>query len=176
MSPTEYFVPIDVFTATYRVVGKARISSAGLWALVHDKTTDYLEVYEAHLANLVRPKTLLATYQVLSIAKVGIHAIVVQQPAHLGPAALPRPNGGKRPYAVWGVTQVFEIEGTFYWSGRFSAAAVLAEYKNAYLPLVDAQLRTAVLPTLKLQASALLVNRNKIDLFAPAQARAQAAP
>ncbi len=172
MSPTEYFVPIDLYTATYRVVGKARIRATGIWALIHDKTTDYLEIHEAHLASLVRPNTLLAKYQVISVAKVGIHAVAVQNPAHLGPGALPRAKAPtKRAYTVWGVTQVFEIQGTFYWSGRFSAPAILAEYKNAFIPLVEAQLRTAVLPTVRLAVPALLVNRNKVDLFAPIESR-----
>ena len=173
MSPTEHFIPIDLYTATYRVVGKARVRATGLWALIHDKTTDYLEIHEAHLASLVRPNTLLARYQVISVAKVGIHAVIVQNPAHLGPGAFPRQSGAtaKRAYTVWGVTQVFEIQGTFYWRGRFSAPAILAEYKNAFIPLVEAQLHTAVLPTVRVAAPALLVNRNKVDLFAPLASR-----
>ena len=174
MSPTNLLVPIEVFTATYRVVGQVRIRSTGLWALIHDRTTDYLEIYNAQLASLVRPQTILATYQVLSIAKVGIHALVAQKPAHLGPSVIPRDYQGKRAYTVWGVTQVFEMQGTFYWRGPFSSAAVLSDHKDAFLPLFDAYLRTAVLPTLKLKAPALLANRNKIDLFAPLSARARA--
>lgn len=171
MSPTAILIPLEVFTATHRVAGKVSIRSSGLWAVVHDHTTDYLELIEAKLASLVRPRTLLATYHVLSIAKVGIHAIAVKQPNHLGPSVPLRSTGGRRAYQVWGATQVFEVQGTFFWGGPFSSAAVLADYKDAFLPLLDAQLRTIVFPTLKIQAPAMLVNRNKLDLFTPLSAR-----
>lgn len=171
MSPTEILIPLEVFTATHRVAGKVRIHSTGLWAVVHDHTTDYLEVIEAKLASLVHPRTLLAAYRSLSIAKVGIHAIAVKKPNHLGPTVPIRSTGGRRAYQVWGATQVFEVQGTFFWSGAFSSAAALADYRNAFLPLLDAQLRTIVFPTLKIQAPAMLVNRNKVDLFTPLSAR-----
>lgn len=171
MSPTEILIPIEVLTATYRVVGKVRIRSTGLWAVIHDKTTDYLEMIEAKVASLAQPRTLTAVYHTLSIAKVGIHAIGVAKPSHLGPPGRVYNAEGKRPHSVWGVTQVFEIQGTFYWRGPFSSAAILADYKDSFLPLFDAQLRTAVLATYRLKAPALLVNRNKLDLFTPLSAR-----
>jgi len=171
VSPTEILIPLEVFTATHRVAGKVRIRPTGLWAVIHDHTTDYLEVLDARLASLVRPRTLLAAYHSLSIAKVGIHAVAVKQPNHLGPSVPLRSTGNRRPYEVWGATQVFEVQGTFFWSGAFSSAAVLADYKDTFLPLLNAQLHTIVFPTLKIQAPAMLVNRNKLDLFTPLSAR-----
>ncbi len=167
MPLTTRLIQVDVFTASYRIVGKVRIGSTGLIGLLNDDTTSYLRVHGAVLARLHMPTKLVARYEFAELTKRGIHAVCVRSRDDLGPLVLLR-GGFSRvlQYRVNAISQVFEYFGTFKWTGKFDPAAILVEGTNDFLAFYDGTLQAVLFPNLRAEAPAMLVNRRKIDIFA----------
>jgi len=166
MSVTTRFVQIDVYTASYRVVGKARISSSGLIGLLNDDTTSYLRLYDATLARLHAPTKLAARYKSVELTKRGIHAVCATAREDMCPLGVVH-SGFSRvsQYQVVAISQVFEFSGEFNWSGRFDPAVILVEGTHDFLAFYDGTLRAVLFPNLRVKAPSMLVNRRKIDIF-----------
>ena len=167
MPLTTRLIQVDVFTASYRIVGKVRIGSTGLIGLLNDSTTSYLRIHGAVLARLHMPTKLAARYEFAELTKRGIHAVCVRSREDLGSPALLR--GGfshVMRYRVVAVSQVFEYRGVFKWTGKFDPAAILVEGTNDFLAFYDADLQAVLFPALWAEAPAMLINRRKIDIFA----------
>ena len=59
-SPRTYrFLPADILTSGYRVVGKIMVTSTGTIGILNDNTHSILEVHDARLARLHMPTKLV---------------------------------------------------------------------------------------------------------------------
>ncbi len=170
MALTNRLVAVDVYTASYRVVGKVQVGNTGLVGLLNDETTSYMRVHEATLARLHMPTKLAARYEFVELTKRGIHAVCVPTREDLGPLALVR-GGFSRTlqYHVVAVSQVFEFEGLFNWAGHFDPAAILVKGTSDFLAFYDGVLQAVLFPNLRVEAPGMLVNRRKIDIFVHAK-------
>ena len=72
-SPRTYrFLPADVFTSGYRVVGKIMVSSNGAIGMLNDNTRSVLEIHDARLARLPMPTKLVDHFEMTRILKPSI--------------------------------------------------------------------------------------------------------
>jgi hypothetical protein len=69
-------------------------------------------------------------------------------------------------YAIRVTTQVYELEGTLEWSGRFDFATIMVEGIRDFVPLYDATLTAIMIPQLRIESPAILFNRGQVDLLA----------
>ncbi len=166
MALTNRMVQVDVYTASYRVVGRVEVGTSGLIGLLNDDTTSYMRVHDATLARLHMPTKLAAKYATVELTKRGIHAVCVRSREALGPIGLAR-GGFSRvlQYEVVAISQVFEFEGTFNWAGHFDPAAILVKGTSDFLSFYDGILQAVLFPNLRVEAPGMLVNRRKIDIF-----------
>lgn len=166
MGWTNRLVPVDIFTASYRVVGKVQVASSGLMGMLNDDTTSYLRVYEATLARLHMPTKRAAQHEMVELTKRGIHAVCVRSRDNIGPLGLVR-GGFSRvlQYRVSAVSQVFEFQGIFHWAGKFDPAAILVKGTSDFLALYEGTLQAVLFPNLRVEAPGMLINRRKIDIF-----------
>lgn len=167
MGFTSRLITVDVYTASYRVVGKVQITTSGLYGLLNDDTTSYMRVQDATLARLHMPTKLAARYESLELTKRGIHAVCLRTREDLGPLGVTR-GGFSRvmQYRVTAISQVFEFSGIFNWPGQFDPAAILVKGKSDFLAFYDGVLQAVLFPNLRVEAVGMLVNRRKIDIFA----------
>lgn len=164
---THRFLPADILTSSYRVVGKVSVSNNGVMGLMNDPTHTYLEVMDARLARIHMPTKLVDHYEVVRMFKRQVFAIALARREDLGPAAVVRGGfASVTEYPVRLTTQVYEIEGKIEYPGRFDFSALMAEGSRDFVPIYDATLTAILIPTLRVESPGMLFNRTRSDLLA----------
>jgi hypothetical protein len=166
-SSTQRMVTADILTPSYRVVGKILSPHTGVLGFLNDTTTRFMEVFDAKLARLHMPSKLVGEYKVVDMVKANIFAICLTRREDIGPQALAR--GGYQNLTRFPLrltTQIYEVEGTLEWSGRFEFSAVMVEGIREFVPLYDATLTAILIPALKIESPAILFNRAQVDMLA----------
>jgi hypothetical protein len=164
---THRFLPADILTSSYRVVGKVSVSNNGVMGLMNDPTHTYLEVMDARLARIHMPTKLVDHYEVVRMFKRQVFAIALARREDLGPAAVVRGGfASVTEYPVRLTTQVYEIEGKIEYPGRFDFSALMAEGSRDFVPIYDATLTAILIPTLRVESPGMLFNRTRADLLA----------
>ena len=167
----------DFLSSSYRVVGKVMIPNAGLLGMMNDPTSSYVEVIDAKLARVHMPTQLVGAYDLIALFKANLFAVCLTRREDLGPYALSR--GGYQTltnYIVRITTQVYELEGTLEWSGRFDFASIMAESIRDFIPLYKATLTSILIPKLRVESPAMLFNRRHMDLLAVTQEKKPTGP
>jgi len=167
-SPRTYrFLPADILTSGYRLVGKIMITSNGAMGMLNDVTHSAMEVHDARLARLHMPTKLVDHFELVRLMKQHIYAVCMSRREDLGPHALVR--GGYTnvmEYPVRVTTQMFEIEGILEFPGRFDFTALIAEGSREFIPIFNATLTAILIPNLRVESAGMLINRRQIDLMA----------
>ncbi|MBI5825321.1 MAG: hypothetical protein HZB18_14930 [Chloroflexi bacterium] len=167
-SPRTYrFLPADILTSGYRVVGKIMVTSHGTMGVMNDPTHSALEVNDARMARLHMPTKLVDHFEIVRMMKRQVHAICMTRREDLGPHALVR--GGYTSvveYPVRITTQMFEVEGTMELPGRFDFTALMAEGSREFVPVFNATLTAILIPNLRVEGAGMLVNRRLVDIMA----------
>jgi len=71
----------------------------------------------------------------------------------VGPQALAR--GGYKnlvKYTIRVTSQVYELEGTLEWTGRFDFATTMVEGSGDFVPLYNATLKAILIPQLRIES------------------------
>ncbi len=167
-SPRTYrFLPADVLTSGYRIVGKVMVSSTGTMGMMNDTTRSALEVHDARLARLHMPTKLVDHFELARMMKSHVYAVCMARREDLGPQALVR--GGYASvveYPVRITTQMFEIEGIMEMPGRFDFTALMTDGTREFIPIFNATLTAILIPNLRIESGGMLINRRQVDLVA----------
>jgi hypothetical protein len=166
-NPLQRLLSADFLTPSYRVVGKLMVPSSGVVGMLNDKTSSFMEVLDAKLARIHMPTKLVGEYPVIDLVKTNLFAVCLTRREEMGPQALAR--GGYQKLVKYNIrvtTQVYELEGTFEWSGRFEFATVMVEGTRDFVPLYNARLTAVMFPQLSIESPAILINRKHVDLLA----------
>jgi hypothetical protein len=164
---TQRLIAADFLTPSYRIVGKMMVPHSGVTGLMNDPTTSFMEVLDAKLARIHMPTKLVGEYQVVDLVKTNVFAVCLARREDVGPQALAR--GGYQnlvKFKLRVTTQVYELEGTLEWAGRFDFATVMVEGIRDFVPLYDVTLTAILIPQLRIETPALLFNRRQVDLLA----------
>ena len=164
---TYRFLPADVYTAGYRVVGKIMVSTNGIMGVLNDITKSHLEIQDARLARIHMPTKLVDHFEVIRLVKAHIFAICTARREDLGPHAVVRggySNITNLPARL--ATSVYEIEGKLEVTGRFDFVTLISDKTRNFVPLFDATLIAILIPNLKVESPGILFNREKIDMLA----------
>jgi hypothetical protein len=163
---TQRLFSADFLTLSYRVVGKLMVPTSGVAGMLNDTTNSFMEVFEAKCARIHMPTKLVGEYPVMDVVKNNLFAVCFTRPEDMGPHAVVR--GGYQKivnYKVRATSQVYELEGTLEWSGRFEFAAIMVEGLRDFIPLYNAKLTAVMFPQLSIESPAILFNRKQVDLF-----------
>ena len=161
------FLPADILTSGYRVVGKIMVASQGAMGVMNDPTHSALEVNDARMARLHMPTKLVDHFEIVRMMKKQVHALCMARREDLGPHALVR--GGYTSvveYPVRITTPMFEIDGTMELPGRFDFTALMAEGSREFVPVFNATLTAILIPNLRVESAGMLVNRKLVDVMA----------
>ena len=167
-SPRTYrFLPADVLTSGYRVVGKIMATTHGAMGMLNDPTHSAIEVNDARLARLHMPTKLVDHFELVRMLKKHIYAVCMARREDLGPQAIVR--GGFSSvieYPIRITTQMFEIDGIMELPGRFDFTSLVTEGSREFIPIFSATLTGILIPSLRVESAGMLVNRSQIDLMA----------
>ncbi|MCQ3938070.1 MAG: hypothetical protein DPW18_13630 [Chloroflexi bacterium] len=174
-SPRTYrFIPVDILTSGYRVVGKVTVTTHGAMGMLNDTTKSSLEVHDARMARVHMPTKLVDHFELVRMMKRQLHAVCMARREDLGPHAIVR--GGYTStveYSVRLTTQMFEVEGIMELPGRFDFTALITEGSREFLPLFNATLTAILIPNLRVESAGILVNRRVVDMMALLNQRAK---
>ena len=167
-TPRTYrFMPADIYTSGYRVVGKVMISTNGIMGVLNDITKSHVELHDARMARIHMPTKLVDHFEVVRLVKSQIFAMCAARREDLGPSQLQR--GGYSSVTAMPVrltTQVYEIEGKIEVAGRFEFSTMIADKARNFIPVYEASLSAILIPNLKAESPAILINREKLDILA----------
>lgn len=171
---TYRFLPADVYTAGYRVVGKVMVSTNGLMGVLNDVTKSHLELHDARLARIHMPTKLVDHFEIIRLVKGHIFMLCAARREDLGPTAIVR--GGysqiqEMPARL--TTSTYEIEGKLEVAGRFDFVTLIADKTRNFVPIFSATLTAILIPNLKVESPGVLFNREKIDMLALLNQRAK---
>ena len=174
-APRTYrFLPADVYTFGYRVVGKVMVSTNGIMGILNDSTKSHLEIHDARLARIHMPTKLVDHFEVVRLVKTQIFALCAARREDLGPSGIQR--GGYTSLAELPArltTHVYEIEGKLEVAGRFDFAVMIADKTRNFIPIYGAVLTAILIPNLKAESPGILFNREKVDILALLNQRAK---
>lgn len=166
-SPRTYrFLPADLYTSGYRIVGKVMVATSGLMGIMNDITKSHIEIHDARLARAHMPTKLVDHFEVVRLVKAHIFAMCAARREDLGPSAIQRggySNISSVPARL--TTQIYEIEGKLEMAGRFDFAVLLSDKTRNFIPIFDAILTAILLPNLKVESPGILFNREQIDMM-----------
>jgi len=166
-SRTHRFVSSDILTSGYRIVGKVMVSSNGVMGMVNDISHSSIDVSDSRLARLHMPTKLVDHFELVRMMKKQIHMICLNRREDLGPSALVRGGYNKFiEYPVRMTTQMFEIDGVMELPGRFDFTSMMAEGSREFIPIFNAVVTAILIPNLRVEGAAVLINRGKVDLVA----------
>jgi hypothetical protein len=167
ISGTQRLINADFLTSSYRVVGKIMVPNTGLMGLMNDGTSSFMEILDAKMARLHMPTKLVDHYEVIRLVKSQVVAVCVSRREDIGPQALAR-GGYVRlvEYPIRVATQIYELNGTLEWAGRFDFSTIMVEGTREFVPLYNAVATAILIPAFKIESDAALFNRSQVDLLA----------
>lgn len=171
---TYRFLPADVYTAGYRVVGKIMVSTNGIMGVLNDSTKSHLEIHDARIARIHMPTKLVDHFEVVRLVKAQVNVACAARREDLGPTGIVR--GGYSNVTELQAriaTNVFEIEGKLQVIGRFDFVTLISDRTRNFIPMFDATLTAMLLPNLKVESPGILFNREKVDMLAFLNQRAK---
>ena len=171
---THRFIPADVYTAGYRIVGKLMISTNGIIGVLNDSTKSHLEIHDARLARIHMPTKLVDHFEIVRLVKAQVVIVCATRREDLGPTNIVRggySNISELPTRL--ATNVFEIEGNLQVAGRFDFVSMISDKTRNFIPIFDATITAILLPNLKVESPGVLFNREMIDLLAFINQRAK---
>ena len=164
---TYRFLPADVYTSGYRVVGKIMVSTNGILGVLNDNTKSHLEIHDARLARIHMPTKLVDHFEVVRLVKMEVFAICAARREDLGPSAIVRggyTNVAELPARL--TTHVYEIEGKLEVAGRFDFSVMISDKTRNFIPIYAAVVTAILIPNLKVESPGVLFNREKVDMLA----------
>ena len=171
---TYRFLPADVYTSGYRVVGKVMVSTNGIMGVLNDINKSHLEVHDARMARVHMPTKLVDHFEVVRLVKTQVFVICGARREDLGPSGIQRggySNISALPARL--TTQVYEIEGKIEVAGRFDFASIIADKTRNFIPMYEATLTAILIPNIKAESPGVLINREKVDILALLSQRAK---
>lgn len=166
-SPRSYrFLPADVYTSGYRVVGKVMVGTNGLMGVMNDTTKSHLELHDARMARIHMPSKLVDHFEVVRLVKSQIFALCAARREDLGPSGIQRggyTNVSSMPARL--TTHVYEVEGKIEVAGRFDFAVMITDRTRNFIPVYEAVLTAILMPNLRAESPGILVNREKVDIL-----------
>ena len=167
-SPRTYrFLPADVYTAGYRVVGKVMVATNGIMGVLNDNTKSHLEIHDARLARIHMPTKLVDHFEIVRLVKTQVFAVCSARREDLGPTGIVRGGySNVAPLPARLATSVFELEGKLEVAGRFDFVTLISDKTRNFIPIFEATLSAILIPNLKVESPGILFNRERIDLIA----------
>lgn len=174
-SPRTYrFLPADMYTAGYRIVGKMMVASGGLMGIMNDITKSHLEIHDARLARIHMPTKLVDHFEVIRLVKLHVFAMCAARREDLGPTSSVRgAYSNVAPLPARLTTNVYEIDGKLEVAGRFDFASLISDKTRTFIPVFDATLSAILIPNLRVESPAVLFNREHVDMVALLNQRAK---
>lgn len=156
----------EFFTYFHRISGRVDIRQLKLADQLNSRSSGFLHLEEAYVSSVERPAEIIADCRETFLRKDRIIAVIVPKEDDV----LPR----ERTYGAYLGTSLvkafmtvptFEIRGHVRLSSRMDLRVVLTTGTDDFIPVLNAEMRSAVHEGLIFASSAMLVNKQHIEAF-----------
>ena len=163
---TNRLIPAEILTSSHYLFGQVKVIQSGLMGMLTDTTSSFLEVNEASISPIQKPSNVTNYATQLFLVRSRLVAVCLNKREYMGTQGVMKASFQRSlPYSVQISTSIYDISGTFEWSGRFEFSALLTEGTSSYLIIYDALLTAPLFPELKIESPVILLNRNFIETF-----------
>jgi hypothetical protein len=160
-------IPIDFFTAGYRVSAHLATRAKSVADMLNDKLTSFLDLENVYISRINNPGDIVAAYGQAQLRKDNLAFAIVPVRESLSRMTRSVSYFGRQRHPVWLAMPSFEIEGDLQATGvtSFDPESYLAKSTGEYLSVVKGVARATIWPEVTYSGEAFLVNRDLIDLF-----------
>ncbi len=157
---------VDFFTQSYRISGHLDVRRQGLFEMLNDQTTGFLQLEDAYISPIDRPGEILASYRASTLAKANLTLALVARQED----ALPRKQAygsyaGAYLYNIFLTVPTFEVSGYLRLSARVDLRRLLVTETEDFLVVLDGRVRGSIRPDIVFNAGGILVNKRHIGAF-----------
>jgi hypothetical protein len=156
----------DFFTYRHRLSGRVDVRYNTVAAQLNDATTSFLVLEDAYVSNVERPGEIVASYTASVFRKANITAVVVARQED----GLMRQQSygsylGTYIRKIFITVPSFEITGYLRLSGKMDLRTVLTTGTDAFIPVIDGEMRSSIRPEIFFTGGAILVNKDHVGVF-----------
>jgi hypothetical protein len=156
----------DFFTYRHRLSGRVDVRYNTLAAQLNDATTSFLVLEDAYVSNVEHPGEIVASYTASVFRKANITGVVVAREED----GLLRQQSygsylGTYIRKIFITVPSFEITGYLRLSGKMDLRTVLTTGTDAFIPVLDGEMRSSIRPTIFFTGGAILVNKEHVGVF-----------
>jgi hypothetical protein len=165
---TKGIAQIDLFTGEYRVSGRIAVGTSGLYSLLGNPNSDYLELEEVYISRILTPGEIVTSYTTCAFSKKNISFILLQDRRDGMPPGnqLSRVSYNRgRPVQSFMTVPGFEIRGEVLVEGNFSPTMVLGQNVRRYQFVYAGTASTALNPDILYKGDLILVDVHQIGIL-----------
>jgi hypothetical protein len=156
----------DFFTYRHRLSGRVDVRYNKLAAQLNDPTSAFLALEDAYVSNVERPADIVASYTTSILRKQNITAVVLaNQEDGLLREQTYGSYFGTYMRRLFITVPSFEIMGYIRLSGKLDLRTVLTSGTDAFIPVLDGEMRSSIRPEVFFTGGAILVNKDQIGVF-----------
>jgi hypothetical protein len=156
----------DFFTYRHRLSGRVDVRYNKLAAQLNDPTSSFLELEDAYVSNVEHPADIVASYTSAILRKDNITAVVIaNQEDGLLREQTYGSYFGTYLRELFITVPSFEITGYIRLSGKMDLRTVLTTGTDAFIPVLDGEMRSSIRSEVFFTGGAILVNKNQIGVF-----------
>ena len=156
----------DFFTYRHRLSGRVDVRHNKLAAQLNDPTSAFLALEDTYVSNVERPADIVANYTTSILRKQNITAVVLaNQEDGLLREQTYGSYFGTYLRRLFITVPSFEVTGYIRLSGKMDLRTVLTSGTDAFIPVLDGEMRSAIRPDIVFSGGAVLVNKEQIGVF-----------
>ena len=156
----------DFFTYRHRLSGRIDVRHNKLPAQLNDPTSSFLELEDAYVSNVERPAEIVASYSSSILRKQNVTAVVLsnQDDGFLRTQTYGS-YFGTYLRKLFITVPSFEIIGYLRLSSKLDLRTVLTTGTDAFIPVLDGEMRSSIRPEVFFTGGVILVNKDQIGVF-----------
>jgi hypothetical protein len=166
VQPSSAWIVADFFTHSYRISGRVNVRYRKLGAQLNDQTTSFIPIEDAYVSNIEHPAEIATSHDNAVICKRNITAVIVaRQEDGLLKEHTYGSYFGTYTRRTFLTVPAFEIEGYLRLSGKMDLRTVLTSGTDAFVIIIDGQMKSSVRTDVTFAGGAILVNKDHIGAF-----------
>ena len=157
-------VPAILMVDEHLIIGEVQTRGMRLLEVLNDHLTDWLHVYDVHVARRGAMANSIESLGEVAIRKSEIKLALLGGGKHESPEKRRYAFVDKKLYVAVALIGGYEVRGRLHLKGSSDLDRVLVEMSN-FLPVTEAAVSHAEMAGQKLDASVVLINNAAISMF-----------
>ncbi len=156
----------DFFTHSYRISGQVDVRRKGLFEMLSDPMTAFVQLEDAYVSPVDRPGEITASYSASNIVKANLTLVIVAQRDEV----IPRKQSygmyaGAHLQRVFLTLPALEVQGYLRLSARVDLRRILSLEAESFFAVLDGRANASIRPDVVFTGGGFLVNKQHVGAF-----------